>query len=112
MPATNDAVTGDPLVGYNFAVKIDGKIAGYFTECSGLGSESDVVEHKVAGEGGKEIVRKIPGRLKWGDITLKRGITKSMDFWKWRKDVEDGNVATARVNGSVVMYDQEGAAVA
>ena len=50
---------------------------------------------------------KIPGRLKWGDITLKRGITSSMDLWKWRKVVEDGKVTEARRNGSIVMFDQE-----
>jgi phage tail-like protein len=52
------------------------------------------------------MVMKIPGRLKWSDITLKRGITSSMDAWDWRKQVEDGDVKGARKNGSVVMYDQ------
>jgi phage tail-like protein len=112
MPATNDAVSGDPLVGFNFEVKIEGALTGYFTECSGLGSESEVIEHKVVGQGGKEVVRKIPGRLKWGDITLKRGITLNMDMWSWRKQIEDGQVADARKNGSIVMNDQEGNPVA
>jgi phage tail-like protein len=112
MPATNDAVSGDPLVGFNFEVKIEGALTGYFTECSGLGSESEVIEHKVVGEGGKEVVRKVPGRLKWGDITLKRGITKNYDMWKWRKSVEDGKVSEARKNGSIKMNDQEGTTVA
>jgi phage tail-like protein len=96
MPATNDAVSGDPLVGFNFEVKIEGALTGYFTECSGLGSESEVIEHKVVGQGGKEVVRKIPGRLKWGDITLKRGITLNMDMWSWRKQIEDGWQTPAR----------------
>jgi phage tail-like protein len=112
MPATNDAVSGDPLVGFNFEVKIEGALTGYFTECSGLGSESEVIEHKVVGQGGKEVVRKIPGRLKWGDITLKRGITLNMDMWTWRKQIEDGMVSDARKNGSIVMNDQEGNPVA
>jgi phage tail-like protein len=112
MPATNDAVSGDPLVGFNFEVKIEGALTGYFTECAGLGSESEVIEHKVVGQGGKEVVRKIPGRLKWGDITLKRGITLNMDMWTWRKQIEDGAVSDARKNGSIVMNDQEGNPVA
>jgi phage tail-like protein len=90
---------------------ISGVIQGYFTEVSGLGSENEVIEHKIVKDG-KEIVRKIPGRLKWGDITLKRGITASMDIWTWRKSVEDGNVSSARKNGSIFMLDQEGAPVA
>jgi phage tail-like protein len=96
----------DPLVGFHFAVDIQGVIKGYFTECNGLGSEHDIVEHKVINEKGQEIVLKIPGRLKWENITLKRGITANMDIWNWRKQVEDGNVDDARRDGSIVMYDQ------
>jgi len=113
MPATNDAITGDPLVGFNFQILVEGTISGFFTECSGLGSESEVIDHKIMAEGSKEsIVRKIPGRLKWGDVTMKRGITASMDFWDWRKQVETGNVSEARKDGSIIMYDQEGTEVA
>jgi phage tail-like protein len=106
MPATKDAVSGDPLLGFHFAVEVSGIVGGYFTECSGLGSEHEVVEHKIVKDG-RTIVRKIPGRLKWGDITLKRGITTNMDMWDWRKMVEDGNVSSARKNGSIIMFDQE-----
>jgi phage tail-like protein len=112
MPSAKDVLQGDPLVSFNFGIEVEGIITGFFTECSGLGSESEVIEHKVVGEGGKEVVRKIPGRLKWGDVTLKRGVTTNLDFWEWRKMVEDGNVSSARKNGSIIMYDQEGAPVA
>ena len=97
----------DPLIGFHFSVDIQGVITGYFTECSGLGSEHDIVEHKVTNEKGQEGVMKIPGRLKWENITLKRGITSSLDIWDWRKQVEDGDVEGARRDGSIVMYDQE-----
>jgi phage tail-like protein len=97
----------DPLVGFHFGIDMGGVVKGYFTECSGLGSEHDVIEHKVVTEKGQEVVLKLPGRLKWQNIVLKRGITKNMDIWDWRKKVEDGDVDGARRNGSVVMYDQE-----
>jgi phage tail-like protein len=96
----------DPLVGFHFGIDISGAVSGYFTECSGLGSEQEVIEHKVTTESGQEIIMKLPGRLKWDNIVLKRGITSSMDIWDWRKQVEDGEVETARRNGSVMMYDQ------
>ncbi len=96
-----------PLVGFHYAIDLSGVITGYFTECGGLGSEHEVVEHKVVNEKGVEVVIKLPGRLKWENITLKRGITKNMDIWKWRKEVENGNVEKVRKNGSVVMYDQD-----
>ena len=96
-----------PLVGFHFAIELMGKVTGYFTECGGLGSEHEVIEHKVVTERGNEVVMKIPGRLKWENITLKRGITKNMDIWKWRKDVENGKVDSVRCDGSVVMFDQQ-----
>lgn len=102
----------DPLVSFNFAIEVQGQINGFFTEVSGLGSETEVAEHNVVGPGGQEVVRKIPGRLKWGDITLKRGITSNMDIWEWRKMVEQGKIDSARRNGSIVMYDQMGTEVA
>lgn len=97
----------DPLVGFHFAVEIQGVVTGYFTECSGLGSENEIIEHKVVTESGQEVVMKIPGRLTWQNITLKRGITSSMDLWDWRKLVEDGKVSEARHDGSITMFDQE-----
>ncbi len=106
MAATEDALSGDPMIGAHFEVSV-GAITGYFTEVSGLGSESEIVEHKIIAKGAKEsIIRKIPDRLKWGDIVLKRGITKSMDMYKWRKEVEQGQVEKARLDGTIIMYDQ------
>lgn len=108
MPTANEAPgREDPLLGFNFALDVGGAIKGYFTEVAGIGSENEVIEQKVVNEKGIEIVLRIPGRLKWGDITLKRGITSSMDLWDWRKKVEDGKVKDARKNGSVVMFDRE-----
>lgn len=112
MPATNDSVTGDPLISFNFAIEVSGGITGYFTECSGLGSEHEVIEHKIVDGKGNEVIRKLPGRLKWGDVTLKRGITANMDMWSWRKQIEDGGVGNGRKNGSVMMLDETGAIVA
>lgn len=95
----------DPLAGFQFALDIGGKIAGYFSECGGIGSEHDVIEHKVFTEKG-EIIQKIPGRLKWNDVTLKRGITDTLDIWEWRQKVIAGTMKDARVNCSVIMFDR------
>lgn len=108
MPASVDTEREDPLVGFSFMIDIGGSVTGYFTEVSGLGSEHEIIEQKVVNEKGIEVVMKIPGRLKWGDITLKRGITSNLDMWDWRQQVVDGDVKGARQNGSIVMYDQEG----
>lgn len=101
----------DPLVGFHFMLDVQGEVKGLFTEVGGLGSETEVVEHKVSRDG-IDFVQKIPGRLKWGDITLKRGITAEMDMWTWRAKVEKGDIVGARKNGSIIMLDQALAPVA
>ena len=101
------AARTDPLVGFHFAIEIQGIVTGYFTECSGIGSEHEVIEHKVVDSRGRELIQKIPGRLKWESVTLNRGITDNMDIWDWRQLVIDGKVDEARKNGSIVMFDQE-----
>ena len=97
----------DPLVSFHYAIEIQGEVTGFFSECSGLGSEHEVIEQKLVDEKGREFIKRIPGRLKWENITLKRGITDKMDIWSWRKMVEEGKVNDARRNGSIVMMDQE-----
>ncbi|HVU14436.1 MAG TPA: phage tail protein [Phototrophicaceae bacterium] len=95
----------DPLVGFSFGLDLSGKAAGYFLEVNGLGSESDVTEHKVTDPTGHGLIQKIPGRLKWTDVTLKRGVTAQMDLWQWRAAVEKGDMTNARVNCTITMYD-------
>jgi phage tail-like protein len=102
----------DPLVSAWFGVEFQGQVAGAFRECTGLGSENEVVEYKASGQRGEYIVKKVPGRMKWNNITLKRGITDSMDMWQWRRLVEQGKVVDARKNGSIVMFNQQGDEVA
>ena len=103
---------GEPLVGFNFGLECNGQVLGYFTSVSGIGSESEVVEHKVVDKSGNEIIRKIPGRLLWLDITLKRGITSNLEIWDWRQLVNEGNIDEARKNCSILALDREAQAIA
>ena len=97
----------DPLLAFTFGLEVQGVITGYFTEVSGVSSENEVVEHKVVDAAtGREHIQKIPGRLKWSDISLKRGVTSIMDIWDWRQKVVDGDMNGARKNGSIVLFDR------
>lgn len=98
----------DPAISYQFSVVIDGGVnaSGYFTEVSGVLAEHDVVEHKVVNAEGKEFIQMIPGRVKWGTVTLKKGVTTDMGFWQWREMVVLGKIDDARANMSVTMYDR------
>ena len=95
----------DPLIVYQFGIEVGGMVTGYFSEIAGISSESDVIEHKVSAEG-KDFVQKMPGRLKWGDVTLKRGITSNLQIWEWRQQVEEGKMNDVRKNCSILLYDR------
>lgn len=97
----------DPLVAFKFALEIEGKLTGYFTNVTGIGSETEVIEQKVVGENGETIIQKIPGRHTWTEITLKRGVTSSLEIWEWRKLVVQGKVKDARTNCSIVALSQD-----
>jgi phage tail-like protein len=103
---------GDPLVGFHYALSSGGATLGYFTEIDGIGSESEIVEQKVVTDKGMETVLKVPGRVRFLDVSLKRGITATQDLWTWRALVEAGNVKDARKNVSVILYDNTLAEVA
>jgi len=96
----------DPLVGFHYGLSINGQIVGYFTEVNNLGSENEIGEQKVINDKGQQQVMKMPGRLKFHDVTLKRGITTDMYMFKWRQIVEKGDMRGARRQATIVMYDQ------
>ena len=97
-----------PILGFHFALELQGKVTGYFNECSGIGSENEIVEHKVVTPDGHQKVMKIPGRLKWGDITLKRSLSNNKEFYDWAQEVVLGKHDKCRRDGSVAFHDAAG----
>lgn len=93
----------DPFGAFNFLVEIDGITMAGFSECSGLGSETGVIEYREGGDIAG--IRKIPGLTKFSPIVLKSGITKSRDLWNWRKAIVDGRID--RRSGSIILLDRE-----
>ena len=97
---------------FKFALEVDNVTVGFFRKCAGIESETEIIEFKEATEQGRMIIRKVPGAMKWSDITLDRRIDTSKALWDWRKQVIDGDVDAARRNGSIIAYDSKGAEVA
>lgn len=94
----------EPPMAFTFGLEVDGIMTGYFTEVTGIGSSNDVIEVKIV-DGTSEAVRKLPGRLNYNMVTLKRGISSNMDLWDWRGMVEDGRIDDARANCVIIVYD-------
>src|SRR5947208_387764 len=87
-----------------FYVEIDNDTEAVFTEVSGLQMETDVMTLEEGGE--NSFVHRLPGRTKIGNVTLKRGMSNSNEFFTWCADVARGEVK--RRNVSIVMYDTAG----
>lgn len=104
--AVND--TEDQLIVYNFELDVQGKVSGFFTEVSGGKRTTEATEHKVVSVTGVQMIKKIPGRVKWEAVKLKRAITSDMKLWEWRQEVELGNIASARASGTITALDQSG----
>ena len=102
----------DLLTTFSFHVELDQVDIGAFKEASGVESETEIIEYKEATKDGKMLIRKVPGAMKWSDITLKKRIDDSQDLWEWRHLVEDGDIDGARRNGSIVLYDSTHSEVA
>jgi len=98
----------DATPSFRFYVEIANVKEAVFTEVSGLQAEMEVTEYQ---EGGlNDFTHFLPGPIKAGRITLKRGMTRSNDFLKWQ--IPNGSSPVVRKPISVVLYDVEGNRVA
>lgn len=94
----------DPYLSYNFLVEIDGIVRAGFRECTGLDSTQDPVEYR---EGTDAFTpRKLPGMVRFSNITLRSGMTDDPELWEWRQKAATGKVE--RRNGSIVLMDASG----
>jgi phage tail-like protein len=107
MPTGLPGLPTDALAGYHYSIEIDGVTIAQFQEVSGLTSELDVIELKENTKDGKYIIHKLPGNRKPPSITLKRAKSASTDLWQWHQQIFQGNISSARKNGSVVLYNYD-----
>jgi phage tail-like protein len=93
-----------------FVVEIDGIMqSGLIKEVSGLGNESDVIEHIQVGPKGSRVIIKTAGNFKAGEVTIKRALPQGDHSWyTWRQSVIDKGEAAARKHGVISGYDALG----
>jgi phage tail-like protein len=96
----------DPYRNFNFLVELDGITAAGFAEVTIGGTTNAPLEYREGTD--LPTVRKLPGTIKYDNIVLKWGLTKSPELFKWYSDVAKGKVE--RKNGSVVVNDIDGSA--
>jgi len=98
-PDAAAALRNDPVLNHNFLVTlidtsstlaaigtaalsaVTDTLLGGFSECSGLEMNLAIEDYKEGGNNGA--VLKFPGRVSWGNLTLKRGVTQTTALWDW-----------------------------
>lgn len=107
---TRAALISRPFAGYHYYVEMKGITEAIFTECTGLQIETEVYEYK---EGGVNThIHRLPGRSKFGNITLKKGIARKTTatdgpwdsaLWEWHWNIINGNIV--RYTFSIILVD-------
>jgi phage tail-like protein len=101
-PKENSAMAVErdrPYSNYNFLVDIgtgetSGPSAG-FCEVILPASTIDVIEYRTGNEK-DSATRKIPGRVRYGNIILKRGVIGELDLYQWWNDTRNGDITSFR----------------
>lgn len=94
----------DPYTSFSFLVEIEGIITGGFSDISGLQIETELEEFREGGM--NDHVHKLPRVTKYGNLTLKHGLTDQDQLWNWYKDVIQGNIE--RKNVTIFLLDITG----
>jgi phage tail-like protein len=78
----------DPVGELRFKVELPGIDIGRFRECSGLAAELEVKEYMEGGVNDR--VHKLPTRMKYPNLVLKRGVTfeDGLLQWLWKTQHE------------------------
>ncbi len=78
---SNDAFDSERVTAASFLVEVDGVEIGRFMEITGLEVEVGVESIEEGGENG--YVHKLPGRMTWPNLVLKRGVTQNDSLLAW-----------------------------
>ena len=98
----------DPFATFNFLIESGGLIQAGFTECTGLNSETNVVEYREGAD--DTTLRKQIGLSKFGNVTLKRGVGVGRQIFEWRRMVtepSDDPAREPRRNISIILLDEK-----
>ncbi|MET0147117.1 MAG: phage tail protein [Ilumatobacteraceae bacterium] len=77
----SDSFDAQRVTAATFLFEVDGVEIGRFMEVSGL--EVSVAVEEIEEGGENSFVHKLPGRMSWPNITLKRGITQNDTLLAW-----------------------------
>ena len=112
----------DPVLAYNFRINllesssspaaavgsivltplVANPLAG-FNECTGLEMTLETEDHPEGGNNGTLL--RFPKRARWGDITLKKGVTRRTELFDWYYGFTQG--ITKRKDGLIILMNEK-----
>ncbi|HYN39957.1 MAG TPA: phage tail protein [Rhodospirillales bacterium] len=98
-----------PFTTFNFTVSLTlpGESAplcdGAFSECDGLEISLEPKTIREGGNNGRVI--HLVGPVSYGQLTLKRGMTRSLGLWRWFETVQ--RQRTVRASGEIVVLGSD-----
>ncbi len=94
----------NPFANFRFRVEIDGVDAGSFQEIEIGEQRVEVIEYREGGDNSTGS-RKLPGREKCGNITLRRGVQRNNDLFDWWRKTREGVVE--RRSGAIILQNDD-----
>jgi phage tail-like protein len=96
----------DPYRNFRFRLEIDNIASAAFSEVQIGATTTDVVEYREGTD--PPHVRKLSGLTRYGNVTLKRGVTSSLDLYKWHEAIVAGQLLSQRRKVVIVVQDESG----
>ena len=93
----------NPYPNFNFVVDIGAEELA-FAEVEIPAGEIDVIEYRE-GADRTNASRKLPGRVRFGNVTLRRGVDGRLALWEWFKTVRDGQLLRRDV--TITLLDEQ-----
>lgn len=91
---------------FRIDLELDGSLGvdASFLDCQNFISTSDVIEicEVASGSQGRVMRTKIPGNNKYSNLILRRGSSRSHNFWKWFQSINNGGWSKERKNMTVL----------
>ncbi len=96
----------DPLRNFRYRLEIDNLTVAGFAEVAIGATTTEVIDYREGTD--PPHVRKLSGLTKYGNVTLKRGVTDSLELFNWHRQVVNGQLGAGRRNVVIVVADEAG----
>jgi phage tail-like protein len=93
----------NPYGNFNFVVAVDGLDEAGFAEVELPAAEIETIEYRE-GSDRSSGTRKLPGRVRYGNLVLRRGVSGRLDLWQWFEAMRSGQAD--RRNVTVTLLDE------